>query len=237
MGFTIGGIRQTRAPRPTVLRPGGTRQDRHRVQDAVTEYADRWGWPVVPGARATKIDGRLRCSCGRANCLAPGAHPLAGDPAADPGPDRPPRRGHTPSDASVMLAVGRRFDVLEIAESAAHHAVARLERMGLPLGPVAVTPHHRAWFLVAPGACADLPDLLYRMGWEGVTLDLRGLGPGQHIAAPPSDLGGLGPVRWLRAPTAEGARRPPPARLLLGTLAYVCHRVARGLNGVVPAQS
>ncbi|MDG4862943.1 DNA primase, partial [Streptomyces sp. T-3] len=35
-----------------------------------------------------------------------------------------------------------------------------------------------------------------------------------------------GPVRWLRAPELDSATHPPQARLLLGTLAYVCHRSA-----------
>jgi hypothetical protein len=97
--------------------------------------------------------------------------------------------------------------------------------MGLPVGPVAATPDGRAHFFVAPGAAADLPGLLYRMGWDDPdSLDLRGLGPGAHITAPPSDRGGLGPVRWLRSPALDSASRPPEARLVLGTLAYVAHR-------------
>lgn len=63
------------------------------------------------------------------------------------------------------------------------------------------------------------------MGWDDPThLDLRGLGTGTSITAPPSDRGGLGPVRWLRAPQLDTATKPPAARLLLGTLAYVAHR-------------
>ncbi|WP_107486375.1 bifunctional DNA primase/polymerase, partial [Streptomyces sp. 13-12-16] len=127
--------------------------------------------------------------------------------------------------ASLMLPVGRAFDVIEVAEAAGRHALARLERMGLPVGPVAATPDGRAHFFVAPGAAAALPDLLYRMGWDvPAALDLRGLGPGTHITAPPSDRGDLGPVRWLRSPDPDSASQPPEARLLLGTLAYVAHR-------------
>lgn len=62
------------------------------------------------------------------------------------------------------------------------------------------------------------------MGWDDADLDLRALGPGSYITAPPSDLGGLGPVRWLRPPVPDTAVAPPQARLLLGTLAYICHR-------------
>ncbi|MBB4890321.1 hypothetical protein FHS38_006401 [Streptomyces netropsis] len=128
--------------------------------------------------------------------------------------------------AAVLLPVGRTFDVLEVAEAAGRHALVRLERMGLPLGPVALTPHGRALFFVAPGAAAELPQLLYRMGWDDARLDLRCLGAGDHITAPPSDFAGLGPMRWLRPPALDTAGRPPQARLLLGTLAYVCHRSA-----------
>lgn len=87
------------------------------------------------------------------------------------------------------------------------------------------TPEGRAQFFVAPGAASDLGELLYRMGWDdAASLDLRGLGSGTCITAPPSDRGGLGPVQWLRPPSLDTATKPPAARLLLGTLAYVAHR-------------
>jgi hypothetical protein len=96
--------------------------------------------------------------------------------------------------------------------------------MGLPLGPVTATPEGRAQFFVAPGAATELPALLYRMGWDDPTLDLHGLGTGTYLTAPPSDRGGLGPVTWLRPPALDTTTKPPAARLLLGTLAYVAHR-------------
>lgn len=96
--------------------------------------------------------------------------------------------------------MGRAFDVIEVAEPAARRALVRLERMGLPTGPVTAGPDGRAHFFVAPGAAAELPELLYRMGWDDASLDLHGLGPGAFVTAPPSDRAGLGPVRWLRSP-------------------------------------
>ncbi|WP_309031178.1 bifunctional DNA primase/polymerase [Streptomyces alfalfae] len=217
MGFTIGGTRGTDRPRT-----GARRRGRTSDCTVVAEYTGLWGWDVVPGARA--LDGA--CSCGAPDCAAPGAHPLgfarmvpAGatlDEAAEAWADFP--------GAAVLLPVGRAFDVLDVAEAAGRRALVRLERMGLPLGPVAVTPEGRAQFFVAPGAAAELPRLLYRMGWDDAGLDLRGLGPGEHITAPPSDRGGRGPVRWLRSPALDSATRPPQARVLLGTLAYVVHR-------------
>lgn len=232
MGFTIGaigGLSGIREFHPR--RPGARRRDRSAAATAVAEYTNLWGWPVVPGARAARAaDGSVQCSCGVRSCTAPGAHPLDASlevPAGAAFGEVSAAWAQVPG-AALLLPVGRAFDVLEVAESAGHRALVRLERMGLPLGPVAAAPHGRSWFLVAPGAAAALPDLLYRMGWDDASLDLRGLGEGTHITAPPSDFAGLGPVRWLRPPTREGTSRPPQARLLLGTLAYVCHRSASG---------
>ncbi|MFI9428287.1 bifunctional DNA primase/polymerase [Streptomyces achromogenes] len=215
MGFTIGGIRE--------IRSGTRRRGRLAECTLVAEFTGLWGWDVVPGARA--VGGA--CSCGRPDCAAPGAHPLEFAPPVPAGAtlDEVSKAWSEFPGASVMLPVGQAFDVLEVSEPAGRRALVRLERMGLPLGPVAATPDGRAHFFVAPGAAADLPRLLYRLGWDDpAALDLRGLGPGTHITAPPSDRGGLGPVRWLRPPALDSATRPPAARLLLGALAYVAHR-------------
>ncbi|WP_406863378.1 bifunctional DNA primase/polymerase [Streptomyces sp. HUAS MG47] len=214
MGFTIGGIRE--------LRSGSRRRGRTTEGTAVAEYTGLWGWDVVPGARAASG----RCSCGDPACPAPGAHPLryaAAVPAGAGLGDATKAWAEYPG-AALLLPVGRAFDVIEVAEAAGRRALVRLERMGLPLGPVCVTPTGRAQFFVAPGAAEELPRLLYRMGWDDADLDLHCLGPGAHITAPPSDLGGLGPVRWLRPPALDTAGTPPQARLLVGTLAYICHR-------------
>ncbi|MFE2260906.1 bifunctional DNA primase/polymerase [Streptomyces griseosporeus] len=218
MGFTIGsssrGIRD--------IRSVSRRRGRSSECTAVAEFTGLWGWDVVPGARAAAGV----CSCGRADCRAPGAHPLDFAPEIGAGAtlDQVSAAWGEFPGAAVMLPVGRAFDVIEVAEPAGRRALVRLERMGLPLGPVAATPQGRAHFFVAPGGAADLPRLLYRMGWDDPALDLRGLGPGTYITAPPSDRGGLGPVRWLRPPALDSATKPPEARLLLGTLAYVAHR-------------
>ncbi|MGY1438276.1 bifunctional DNA primase/polymerase [Streptomyces reniochalinae] len=229
MGFTIGaigglsGIREIRE-----LRPGARRRERAQVCTTVAEYTSLWGWDVVPGARAARSGGRVTCSCGAAACPAPGDHPLDATLEVPAGAtlDEATRAWSQVPGAATLLPTGRSFDVLEVGLDAGRCALVRLERMGVPLGPVAVTPHGRAWFLVAPGAAAELPDLLYRTGWDDADLDLRGRGEGEHITAPPSDLAAHGPVGWLRPPTLETAGRPPQARLLLGTLAYVCHRSA-----------
>ncbi|MFI6880717.1 bifunctional DNA primase/polymerase [Streptomyces sp. NPDC050400] len=218
MGFTIGGIRE--------MRSGSRRRGRTsgRASDCTTvaEFTGLWGWDVVPGARA--VDGA--CSCGKADCPAPGAHPLdpaAVVPAGATLDEVTESWGQFPG-AAVLLPVGRAFDIIDVPEPAGRRALTRLERMGLPLGPVVATPEGRAHFFVAPGAAAELPALLYRMGWDDASLDLHALGAGAYITAPPSDRAGLGPTSWLRAPSLDTATQPPQARLLLGTLAYVAHR-------------
>ncbi len=109
-------------------------------------------------------------------------------------------------------------------EQAGLQALVRLERMGTQVGPVLAAPTGRLQFLVAAGTARQLPELLYRMGWDDAALDLACHGEGSYVAAPPTVLDGLGPVRWLRRPTRDNAGCPPEARLLLGTLAYACHR-------------
>ncbi|MGW1726205.1 bifunctional DNA primase/polymerase [Streptomyces sp. NPDC002306] len=218
MGFTIGSSRGIRD-----IRSASRRRGRSSESTAVAEFTGLWGWDVVPGARAAAGV----CSCGRPDCRAPGAHPLDFAPEVPAGAtlDEVSEAWAEVPGAAVMLPVGRAFDVVEVAEPAGRRALVRLERMGLPLGPVTATPGGRAQFYVAPGAAAELPELLYRMGWDDpCTLDLRGLGPGTYVTAPPSDRGGLGPVQWLRPPALDSATKPPAARLLLGTLAYVAHR-------------
>ncbi|WP_330307565.1 MULTISPECIES: bifunctional DNA primase/polymerase [unclassified Streptomyces] len=217
MGFTIGSSRGMRE-----IRPGSRRRGRSSECTTVAEFTGLWGWDVVPGARAAAG----ACSCGKAGCPTPGAHPLEFAPAIPAGAtlDDVTEAWSEFPGAAVMLPVGRAFDVIEVAEPAGRRALVRLERMGLPLGPVTATPDGRAHFFVAPGSAAELPELLYRMGWDDASLDLHGLGPGTYVTAPPSDRGGLGPVRWLRSPALDSATKPPQARLLLGTLAYVAHR-------------
>ncbi|MGW3663179.1 bifunctional DNA primase/polymerase [Streptomyces sp. NPDC005141] len=217
MGFTIGSSRAMRD-----IRTGTRRRGRSSESTAVAEFTGLWGWDVVPGARAAAGV----CSCGRADCAAPGAHPLGFAPTIPAGAKLNEATGIWSEfpGAAVMLPVGRAFDVIEVAEPAGRRALVRLERMGLPLGPVTATADGRAHFFVSPGSASELPELLYRMGWDDPSLDLHGLGPGSFITAPPSDRAGLGPVRWLRSPALDSATKPPPARLLLGTLAYVAHR-------------
>ncbi|MFJ2650606.1 bifunctional DNA primase/polymerase [Streptomyces sp. NPDC087420] len=184
---------------------GGTRRRGRGTTEctAVAEYTGLWGWDVALGSP----DG-------------PGDEVPAGATLADV-----TKVWSESPGAPVLLPVGRSFDVIDVSATAGSRALVRLERMGLPLGPVLATPCGRAYFFVAPGAAAELPQLLYRMGWDDAGLDLRCQGSG-HVPAPPTEIPGRGPVRWLRPPSLDTGATPPQARLLLGTLAYICHRSA-----------
>src|SRR4051794_14661762 len=134
MGFTIGGIRE--------MRSGTRRRGRPPAgATAVAEYTGLWGWAVAPGARAAAGV----CSCGATACAAPGAHPLDFAREVPPGATLSMATdawAEVPG-ASMLLPTGRTFDVLDVAEAAGRRALVRMERMGLPLGPVAATPTGR----------------------------------------------------------------------------------------------
>ncbi|RMI29385.1 DNA primase [Streptomyces triticirhizae] len=231
MGFTIVGMRERRTPRPPAR---GARRDAggSPLDTAVAEYVGLWGWDVTPGAVLATGQGGCRCSCGRADCPAPGAHPLdpgrvipAGTPL-DEALDAWAEASAAAPGATALLPTGLRFDVLQVPEAVARAALPRLDRLALPLGPVALAPDDRAWFFVAPGIAAQLPSLLRALGWPGTPPRLTALGQGAHVPAPPSAVAGLGEVVWLRRPDVETAATPPNANPLLGALAALCRRLA-----------
>ncbi|GAA3041103.1 bifunctional DNA primase/polymerase [Streptomyces lactacystinicus] len=199
---------------------GARRRTKVTASQAAAEYTGRWGWAVatgdpVTGAPVTGATARTRCPCGSPRCAAPRPHPV---------PGRGGRARGARAEGSVLFPTGRAFDVLDVPEQDGLQALVRLERMGTQVGPVLAVPTGRLQFLVAAGTARRLPDLLYRMGWDDAALDLVCHGEGGYVAAPPTVLGSLGPVRWLRRPTRDNAGCPPEARLVLGTLAYACHR-------------
>lgn len=200
-------------------RPLGPRgRARATRYQAAAEYTLRWGWTVglhepaqqrsVPSAAPTGIPAGT-------TLLPPGSGAVEIGAALA---DRP--------DAELRLLTGLTFDALDVPESVGHRALARLERMGVRPGPVLLAPAGRALFLVAPHTAAGLSGLLYRTGWDDAELDLCCHGEGSTVPAPPTAL-----TRWLRRPVPETAARPPAARLLLGSLAYACHRGVAELVG------
>lgn len=186
-----------------------------RCQTAA-EYTLHWGWTVaLADAGSSSGVGTDADADAGAVVLPPGSGPSE---LRDAWLRRP--------GAELRLRTGLRFDALDVPEAAGYQALLRLERMGVRPGPVLLTPQARALFLVAPHTAEVLPDLLYRTGWDDADLDLVCHGAGASVPAPPTPQ-----TRWLRRPSLDTTARPPEARLLLGTLAYACHRGVAELVG------
>lgn len=210
---------------------GASQQDDLQAGDPLLEsavrYAEERHWDVCPGAWIVEDEGLVRCSCDSPGCHEPGMHPLgtdwAGQASGSAGAVR--RMWTNQPRASIVLPTGRSFDVLDVPEVAGCLALARMERMGVQLGPVAGTPDRRLQFFVQPGTAAKVPDQLRRLGWAPSSLDLVPRGEGDHVLAPPSRVGTIGTMLWARPPTTLN-RWLPEAEELLGPLAYACGRDA-----------
>lgn len=195
--------------------------------DTAVRYAEERHWDVFPGTWLEAVAGAEHCSCGDAGCQAPGAHPAGADWAnqATGSATAARRLWDAQPAASILLPTGRTFDTIDVPESAGFLALARLERMDLPLGPVTCTPDRRMLFFVLPGAALKVPALIRGLGWAPASLDLVARGEGHYVAAPPTRIGGRGAVQWVRRPTPAN-RWLPDADELISPLAYACGREA-----------
>ncbi|MEU3095406.1 SCO3374 family protein [Streptomyces sp. NPDC006967] len=121
----------------------------------------------------------------------------------------------------VRLAVGVRFDVLDVPAEAGYAALEHWERPGCSGRgfPVSLSGD-RMWLLVAEGSAAELPGLLEWLEWGApLELDLRAIGAGGLLEAPrpagsgaggPGGRGGAGSaVADGTRPRGTGARNSP----------------------------
>lgn len=194
--------------------------------EAAVRYAEERHWDVLPGAwLEAGPGGAPRCSCGSAGCPAPGAHPTRPDWATRASGAAPAVRRMWQKQplSSVLLPTGRSFDALDVSEDAGCLALARMERMDMPLGPVLGAPGRRMLFLVLPGAGDKVPDMLRGFGWPPASLDLSVLGEGGWVVAPPTRTLPGGSALWARRPTPAN-RWLPDAAEVLSALAYACAR-------------
>jgi hypothetical protein len=196
--------------------------------ESAVRYAEERHWDVCPGTWLEATNGIQQCSCGQRMCAVPGAHPAREDWVAQAtGSATVARRMWTEHPtASILLPTGRSFDAIDVPESAGLLALARMERMDLTFGPVTWTPDRRMQFFVLPGASVKAADLVRKLGWSPLSLDLTALGEGAYVTAPPTRYGSGGAVQWARRPTAAN-RWLPDAEELISPLAYACGRDGR----------
>ncbi|WP_079035855.1 bifunctional DNA primase/polymerase [Streptomyces albus] len=217
--YTSGAITRPHIPGQRTAPPAATPLE-HAVR-----YTQERAWDVFPGTWLETVGGVPRCACADPACPAPGAHPArarwAGETTGSATTVR--RLWATEPRAAVLLPTGRAFDVLEVSEAVGCLALARLERMEQPLGPVTSRPDGRMGFFVLPGAAAKVPHTLRRLGRSPAAPDLVIRGEGDWVAAPPTRLGARGPVQWAREPNAAN-RWLPDADELVPTLVYACGR-------------
>jgi hypothetical protein len=116
----------------------------------------------------------------------------------------------------VRLAVGVRFDVLDVPAEAGRAALERLGRSGgLGRGFPVALGNSRMRLLVAAGSAEELPGLLEWLDWGALELDLVAIGTGGLMDAPlppgtvagpttrplpPGRGGSQGAAVWLRPP-------------------------------------
>ncbi|MEU1486723.1 bifunctional DNA primase/polymerase [Streptomyces sp. NPDC005752] len=203
------------------------RQRGEQLLEAAAWYAQERHWDVFPGTWLEAVGGTERCSCGDAGCPAPGAHPTRPDWAEQvTGSAAAARRMWSGQPgSSVLMPSGRTFDALDVPESAGFLALARMDRMGLTLGPVTRTPDRRMLFFALPGAAAKAPELVRQLGWDAGVIGIVGRGEGDYVAGPPTRLAGSGAVQWARRPSRANLWLPDAGELI-SPLAYACAREA-----------
>ena len=204
-----------------------------RTADAALHYA-AMDWPVCAGAylptAAQRHGERQRaCSCDRIGCPAPGSHPVspAWQSVASTDPDRVASWWLATPNASIILATGRVFDVLDAPAAVGVTALTQMERSGLRPGPVAITGNRAHFFIRTRGAPADEDE------WWSCHLDcepedlaavsgVRWHCRDSYVVAPPSRSATGVPGRWLRDPVSHEL---PDGVRLLEMLADVCEGI------------
>jgi hypothetical protein len=150
------------------------------VVDSAVSYATRLGWPVFPG---TSITGDGQCSCGRPDCLRPGAHPQhsLGWRAASCDVVTVMQSWQRSPGSCIVSPAGMQFDVLDFPEGTGLEGLRRLDARGNVAGPI-LKVSGRVLVFVRVGV-ADLFRL--RIGDRVKLYDVRLLTDGDIVVLPP----------------------------------------------------
>ena len=208
----------------------GRAAERHQPLGIVAAHYASMGWPVCLGAhpyRGTRgsIETGRACSCDRVGCPAPGAHPVspAWQMQATVDTDVIGSWWEARPEANVILVTGRVFDVLDVPAAAGTAALARMEAVGIAVGPVSGLGQDRMLFYVMTrGSPAD-EDEWWSSGLdcepETFTPGLRWHCRDSYVLAPPSVCAPGRSARWLRSPREHPL---PDALRLLEYLVDAC---------------
>ena len=211
-------------------RSRGRTAERQQPLGVVAAHYASMGWPVCLGAhtyRGTRgsIEPGRACSCDRVGCPAPGAHPVspAWQTQATVDTNVIGSWWETRPEANVILVTGRVFDVLDVPAAAGAAALARMEAVGIAVGPVSGLGQDRMLFyVVTRGSPAD-EDEWWTSGLdcepESFTPGLRGHCRDSYVLAPPSVYAAGLSARWLRSPREHPL---PDALRLLEYLVAAC---------------
>jgi Bifunctional DNA primase/polymerase, N-terminal len=211
-------------------RSRGRATERQQPLGVVAAHYASMGWPVCLGAhtyRGTRgsIEPGRACSCDRVGCPAPGAHPVspAWQTQATVDTNVIGSWWETRPEANVILVTGRVFDVLDVPAAAGAAALARMEAVGLAVGPVSALGQDRMLFyVVTRGSPAD-EDEWWTSGLdcepESFTPGLRWHCRDSYVLAPPSVYAAGLSARWLRSPREHPL---PDALRLLEHLVDAC---------------
>ena len=211
-------------------RSRGRTAERQQPLGGVAAHYASMGWPVCLGAhtyRGTRgsIEPGRACSCDRVGCPAPGAHPVspAWQTQATVDTNVIGSWWETRPEANVILVTGRVFDVLDVPAAAGAAALARMEAVGIAVGPVSGLGQDRMLFyVVTRGSPAD-EDEWWTSGLdcepESFTPGLRWHCRDSYVLAPPSVYAAGLSARWLRSPREHPL---PDALRLLEYLVDAC---------------
>ena len=211
-------------------RSRGRAAERQQPLGVVAAHYACMGWPVCLGAhtyRGTRgsIEPGRACSCDRVGCPAPGAHPVspAWQTQATVDTNVIGSWWETRPEANVILVTGRVFDVLDVPAAAGAAALARMEAVGIAVGPVSGLGQDRMLFyVVTRGSPADEDEW-----WtSGLDCEPESFPPGlrwhcrdSYVLAPPSVYAAGLSARWLRSPREHPL---PDALRLLEYLVDAC---------------
>lgn len=204
------------SPRLPFLSKAASRQP----LDAALSYAVGLQWPVLPGCD----QGRKGRRCGLPDCLVAAPHPVSGRAGLLPSTDEQVirrwwRRGpHAP----VLLAVGHRFDLVDVPAAYTEAVLESVRGTGYRLGPVACSTDGRLLIWVRPdGGQPSVP--------EGLDLRIRTVG--DYLTAPP--FGGT----WVAAPVPLSQPTLPRPSDVVPAVARVCAALQPPPAEITPAEA